>query len=214
MAGRHMQGGLPIHLHDAVIGLKMALHSSWMVVAVGGGWTRIGGRETNGRLSQTLLNNFLAGCNTKLFVHPQTSDNAEKAHRPGKRAPHSNRRWHRFRSKSSASDRWPVSAPSSHQSLVDCSRWSHLKHRFITKVTKCVHCTLTLRSNEDQWNLRSIAIVGHFRVVVVNCTEWWLVLQAEDENDCIHPSCKLDRKICYKNTNNKPRQHKTPSLSC
>lgn len=49
----------------------------------------------------------------------------------------------------------------------------------------------TLSAYKNQWNLSGVAVMGHFRVVVVDGIERRFIFQAEHENDCIHPSGKL-----------------------
>lgn len=53
---------------------------------------------------------------------------------------------------------------------------------------------LTLGPHEDQRDLARAAVVGHPAVVVVDGLEAYLVLQAEDKYDSVHPHGKLGRK--------------------
>lgn len=61
---------------------------------------------------------------------------------------------------------------------------------------KCVciqdrYTTNTLCSNEDHWHLSCVSVAGQAQEVIVDCLKADLILQAKDENHCIHPGSKL-----------------------
>ena len=60
--------------------------------------------------------------------------------------------------------------------------------------TACPRAPLTLGSHQDQRNLTRVPVVGHPAVVVVDRLETYLILQAEDKYNSVHPHGKLGRK--------------------
>lgn len=57
-----------------------------------------------------------------------------------------------------------------------------------------VRAALTLGAHQHHGDVTGVAVVGHSAVVVVNSLEADLILQAEHEDDSIHPHGKLQDK--------------------
>ncbi len=68
----------------------------------------------------------------------------------------------------------------------------------------------TLSADQDERDLRGVAELGHFGVVAVDGVETGFALQAEDEDDRIHPGGELQiiqRKEKKIELNESPKQH-------
>ena len=68
---------------------------------------------------------------------------------------------------------------------------------------------LTLSTDYDESYLRNGPVHSELVVDSVNFLEAGLIFQTEDQDDCIHPTCKLERRE-EKNKSIKPRALKYP----
>ena len=59
---------------------------------------------------------------------------------------------------------------------------------------KHLNVSLTLRSHENHWYFVHVPEVRHLAVVIVDCIEARLVLQAEDKYHCVDPRGELRRE--------------------
>lgn len=63
------------------------------------------------------------------------------------------------------------------------------------RVLLVCQCVLTLRAHQDERHLGSVAVVCHLGVVVVDGVEGGLILEAEDEDNSIHPRRELQEQV-------------------